>query len=206
MNFEEAMTTAAKAADETVSLIMGDYSAGNLTDEDDISAALVGGLRTKFSSPMDGLTWSGSIVRHRKGVAAEEKLIGADIIIHVSLNTSTQKYSKGTLIQATRTEPQHFMGNTEFANLQNQCNKMLAITPASFVFNYAKGSMRCGSATRIAGASIKPLETLCSWTSYRFFLELFRCPIGDELLTSARVRDLPVPLILKLKATGQLSD
>jgi hypothetical protein len=145
MNFEEAMTAAAKAADEAVTLIMGDYSAGNLTDEDDISAALVGGLRTKFSGQIDGLTWSSSIVRHRKGTANEENRVGADIVIHVSLNTPTQKYSKGTLVQAKRTEPQHRMANTEFANLQNQCNKMLAITPASFVFNYAKGAMRCGS-------------------------------------------------------------
>lgn len=206
MNFEEAVSAAAKAADEAVSLVMGDYSAGNLTDEDDISAALVGGLRIKFSSQIGGLTWSSTIVRHRKGVAAEEKKVGADIIIHVSLNTPTQVYSKGTLIQAKRTEPQDRMTEAEFANLQSQCNKMLSITPASFVFNYARGSMRCGSATRIAGAANKPLDELCSWTSYRFFWELFRCPVGDKRLTSALVRDLPVPLLLKLKATGDLSD
>jgi hypothetical protein len=30
----------------------------------------------------------------------------------------------------------------------------------------------------------------CSWTAYRFFLEFFRCPIGDLTIKSANVDDL----------------
>jgi hypothetical protein len=44
----------------------------------------------------------------------------------------------------------------------------------------------------------------CNWTSYRFFLELFRSPIGDPNLTSALVRDLPVPTVIALKGSGDL--
>jgi hypothetical protein len=34
------------------------------------------------------------------------------------------------------------------------------------------------------------------------FLGLFRCPIGDPRLTDAFVRELPVPTVLKIMATG----
>jgi hypothetical protein len=139
MNFEEAMSAAARAADESVSLIMGDYQAGHLTDEDDISPALIGSLKTKFSSQIGGLTWSASIARHHRGVAAEEKRTGADIVIHVKLDTPLRTYSKGVLIQARRAEPNALMSPTALTGLVRQCNDMLAISPSSFVFNYLKG-------------------------------------------------------------------
>jgi hypothetical protein len=145
------MSTAAKAADKAVNRIMARYSTGHLHDEDDISPALIGGLETTFSQPIGGLTWSASIVRHRRGVAAEEKRIGADIVIHVALDTPTDKYSKGVLIQAKRHESHEDMSSKEQVDLRNQCRSMLAISPAAFVFNYMAGSMRCGSATRVAG-------------------------------------------------------
>jgi hypothetical protein len=206
MNFEDAMSQAAKAADKAISAVMADYYSGLITDEDDITPALVGSLRSTFNGQIGGLTWSASIPRHRRGVAAEERQTGADILIHVSLSTPTQRYSKGVLIQAKRVDPDDSLDAASHARLQHQCNTMLAITPASFVFNYMKGWMRCGSATRIAGATSRNLISLCSWTSYRFFWELFRCSIGDPRVRSALVRDLPIPHVLKVVGSGQLDD
>ena len=48
------------------------------------------------------------------------------------------------------------------------------------------------------------LRYLCEWTSYQFVLELFRCPIGDPKITSARVDDLPVPFALNLAFSGEV--
>lgn len=204
MGFDESMRLAAKAADRAVIRAMRKYSHGLVTDEDDLTGVLIGNLDAEFDKSIGGVQWSSSILRHRKGVAAEEGLIGADIIIHVALKTPIQTYSKAVLIQAKRHQPGILMGKTEQTDLVDQCKKMLAVTPASFVFNYATNDMRCGSASKISGSTNRDLYEACSWTSYRFFLELFRSPIGDPRLTSALVKDLPVPLVLNLTAKGDL--
>lgn len=204
MGFDEAMRAAAKRADMAVERAIRKYARQLVTDEDDLTGVLIGNLDAEFEGNIAGIQWSSSILRHRKGVAAEEKRIGADMVIHVALQTPTHKYSKAVLIQAKRHEPDTQMTNTEHRALTDQCGKMLAVTPASFVFNYAKRDMRCGSASKIAGSTNKDLYRACSWTSYRFFLELFRSPIGDPRLTNALVKDLSVPSVLELTAEGDI--
>ena len=208
MGFEEAMRTAAHSAEQAVRRAMAKYRDGLVTDEDDLTGVLVGSLDAEFSAKrmsVGGLQWSSSILRHRKGVAAEEKRIGADMIIHVRVNTPIQNYSKAVLVQAKRHEPGDQMSNRERNELMGQCNKMLAVTPAAFVFDYAKGKMRCASATKIAGSTNFDLYAACNLTAYRFFLEFFRCPIGDPKITSAKAADLPVPIVLKLAGTGDVT-
>lgn len=169
MGFDEAMRGAALAAESAVRRAMKKYRDGLVTDEDDLTGVLVGNLDTEFSKSIGGLKWSSSIVRHRKGTASEEQRIGADLIIHVSIKTSVQTYSKGVLVQAKRIEPKTLMTKQGHDELVRQCNKMQTITPASFVFDYAQKSMRCGSASKIAGSSNRELYAACNWTSYRFF-------------------------------------
>lgn len=205
MTFEDAVVAAAHAANDAVNEAMADYRAGQVTDEDDLTSWLLGILRNTFRGVIGGLTWRSSVLRHRSGTAAEEKRIGADMLIHVSMTAGTQNYSKGVLVQAKRSEPNSYITNDQQKELISQCNKMLSYSPSSFVFDYAKGSMRCGSAMKIAGSSNKNLYDACDWTSYRFFLELFRCSVGDKNIRSPLVRDLRVPVALTIKGTGQLT-
>jgi len=205
MTFDEAVTAAAHVADGAVNEVLADYRDGVVTDEDDINPYLLGALSNKFRGAVGGLTWRSSVLRHRSGIAAEEQRIGADMLIHVSLKTETQTYSKGVLIQAKRVESGDLMNTRELNELINQCNKMLLHSPAAFVFNYSKNSMRCGSANKLVGSKNKNLHDACDWTSYRFFLELFRCPIGDRNIRSPLVRDLRVPIALTIKGSGQLT-
>jgi hypothetical protein len=67
---------------------------------------------------------------------------------------------------------------------------MLKHSAASFVFAYDPHGLRAASATKIVGAADRELYDQCSWTSYRFFLELFRCPIGDPNIKSADLAEL----------------
>ena len=202
MDFEKSMREAALRADKAVNMAMRKYGRGEATDEDDITGVLIGNLDTSLEGQIGDLIWSTSIVRHRRGKAAEEKRIGADIVIHVRLDARDYQYSKGVLVQAKRVEPSTKMAVADHSKLVEQCNKMLNNSPASFVFNYAKSQMRCASAIKIAGSSNRELYADCSWTSYRFFLELFRCPIGDPRFTNALVQDLPVPTAVEMKAVG----
>ncbi|OCJ15273.1 hypothetical protein A6U87_24430 [Rhizobium sp. AC44/96] len=204
MGFDDAMREAAKAADNAVARAMRKYRDGLTVDEDDLTGVLIGSLDAEFDRNIAGIQWSSSILRHRKGSAAEEKRIGADMVFHIALTTPLVKYSKAVLIQAKRHQPGMLMTQNEHHDLGAQCSKMLAVTPASFVFDYTTSGMRCGSASKIYGSTNRDLYDACKWTSYRFFLEFFRSSIGDPRLTSAKVADLPVPLVLNLSAQGDV--
>jgi hypothetical protein len=200
-SLEQAFQEAAHAADRAVSGTMLKYLNGLVTDEDDITGVLIGWLDAVFSEEIGGVTWSSSTLRHRKGVAAEEKKAGADMLLHVSISTPELTYSKGVLIQSKRVDEGIAMTAQGHKELLGQCDKMLNITPASFVFNYTKSGMRCASATKIAGTSSRILNDSCNLTSYRFFLELFRCTTGDRNITSAKFDDLRIPQGIAIKGT-----
>jgi hypothetical protein len=161
-------------------------------------------LRHALQGQIEDLSWSSHVLRDTSGAGAEETRVGADLLIHVRLKTPELTYSKGVLIQAKRVEPEQRMSRSDHDELVDQCTKMLAITPSSFVFDYAYGGMRCGPASAIASSNNRELYEQCVWTPYRFFLELFRCPIGDPRITSAKVDDLPVPN--KLVTAAQRAD
>lgn len=200
-SLEQAFQDAAHTADRAVSAAMLKYSNGLVTDEDDITGVLIGQLDAAFDDEIGGITWSSSILRHRKGVAAQEKKAGADMLFHVSIKTPQLTYSKGVLIQSKRIDEDIATTAIGHKELLGQCDKMLDITPASFVFNYTKSGMRCASATKIAGTSSRVLNDSCNLTSYRFFLELFRCTTGDRNITSAKFDDLQVPQGIAIKGT-----
>jgi hypothetical protein len=200
MSFEEDMQLAARAAERAVNATMRSYAQGGVVDEPEITGVLTGQLGARLEGQIGGLQWNSRIVRNGKGVAAEEKRTGADLLIHVSLDTPTERYSKGVLIQAKRCEPNEVLSSSELRRLQGQCDTMLNRTPAAYVFTYARGSMRCGAANRFTAAPDGELYRRCSWTPYRFFLELFRCPIGDRQIYSNDPEDLPVPRIIQLSA------
>jgi hypothetical protein len=204
VNFKEATREAARIASKAASDIMEQYSLDTYVDEDDITPALVESLRSNLSGQIHGLTWKGAVFRHRRGVANEEGITGADFALFFDLNTPTHKFKKGVLLQAKRFERSSMMSNPDWQRLQNQCGKMLAITPSAFVFNFSKSEMRSAPASKISGCATRALYEECDWTAYRFFLEFFRCPVGDPRFVSAHARDLPIPFVLELTATGEL--
>jgi hypothetical protein len=147
---------------------------------------LIGQLGAEFDKVHSGIKWSSSILCHRRGDVAQERKVGADMLIHVSLDVQGLKYSKGVLVQAKRVEEGQTMSASEHKELLSQCKKMLRVTPASFVFDYAMGSMRCASATKIAGTTTQGLDASCNQTSYRFFLLLVEAALSDG--ATARLR------------------
>jgi hypothetical protein len=207
MTFNEVTKKAAQVAATAVDATMKRYKRRYIHDEDDITGVLVGSLQTALDhSPIEGIELSASILRHRGGVAAEELRYGADMLFHVSMDTTTQELSKGVLIQAKRSEPTDYWSTSAKNELVDQCNRMLDVTAAAFVFNYSVDGMRCGAAARVVGAKgPQSVKYLCGWTPYRFFLEFFRCPAGDPRITSARVDDLAVPFGLDIRISGEIT-
>src|SRR3712207_3636696 len=135
MTFEEMVRAAAQTAVAEVEDVIRSYRSGRLKHEDDITGALVGQLRAAFRfKTIGGLHWDASILTHRSGRGGEEKKFGADLLIHVKLDTPTQKYSKGILVQAKRTEPETTLWTADHNDLVAQCGKMLSVTAAAFIF------------------------------------------------------------------------
>lgn len=91
-SFDDAMRKAA----------MQEMAAGNVTDEDDVTGVLIGELNAALRGNIGGFTWGAKILRHRKGVAAEEKAVGADILLHISTRGIGREYDKGVLVQSKK--------------------------------------------------------------------------------------------------------
>lgn len=68
MDFEESIKLAARRADRAVNRTMTKYQRDLTTDEDDLTGVLVGNLDSEIDGQIGGLTWSTSIVRHRRGI------------------------------------------------------------------------------------------------------------------------------------------
>ncbi len=206
MNFEQLAYRAAAVANRAANDVIGYYASGMYSDEPEITAGLATMLQHQFAGKrFAGLKWSATIMRHYSGHAAQEKRTGADLLIHVQLNTPQQTYSKGVLVQAKRERDKANLSGADHAELRDQCGRMLQFTPAAFVFHYTKTGIACASATLVQGSADRNLNRVCHWSSHRFFLELFRCPIGDPRMTIAMVDDLRVLNAIKIEGTGDLT-
>ena len=197
------MRKVARRAERASKFAMAKLAKGRIKHEDDMTPALATAIELQVNNyKAGGVTWDASVLTHK--TSGEEGVYGADLLIHVSLDTPQYKYSKGVLVQAKRIGPGKNMRTRDHNELKSQCKTMLKWSAASFVFAYDLRGMRTGSATKISGAADKALYDQCSWTAYRFFLELFRCPIGDTEITSADVDQLPAKYELVLKGKGNL--
>lgn len=201
MTFDEAMAEVAHKADEVSSDSMQQLAYGTVKHEDDLTGDLVGALRERLKDfRVQGLHFNTAILTHRR--SGEEGTYGADILIHVKMHTPEQSYSKGVLIQAKRIGPTESMKSKQHEELKGQCRKMLKFTSAAFVFVYDKAGLRTTSATKVIGSTKSDLYGRSEWTSYRFFLELFRCPVGDPRITSAGVRRIKPRYTLRITGQG----
>jgi hypothetical protein len=203
MTFDEAMREIAHRAADGSHVAMRKLGQGRIKHEDDLSGALGQAIEDRVNGAQTGgVSWDYSILTHRR--SGEEGVYGADLLIHVSLDTPKYKYSKGVLIQSKRVGPGQNLKSDDFDNLKDQCRKMTEYSPAAFVFGYDPQGLRVAAATKIAGSTDRGLYDQCNWTAYRFFLELFRCPVGDSRITSANVADLTPRFGFAIKGKGSL--
>ena len=123
------------------------------------------------------------------------------------MDTPTQQYSKGVLVQAKRSgRIAKTCGAVKKQELNIQCQKMLAKLGRFYIRLGEDRSMRGGRRIIGMGSTSYDLYRICNWTSYRFFLEYFRSPIGDPRISSSFVEDLPPPVELIIRAEGRLDE
>ncbi|MBL8578765.1 MAG: hypothetical protein JNK47_16200 [Mesorhizobium sp.] len=202
MGFDEAMYKVARRLADVTDRMMKKHH-NRVKHEDDLTGYLFGAIDERMTDMVaDGIRWDASVLTHRTG--GEEGKYGADILLHVSLDTPQQTYSKGVLIQAKRIGPNKNMRTKDHDDLIDQCEKMLQVSSASWVFAYDGKGMRAAPATKISGAAERNLYDQCDWTGYRFYRELFRCPVGDPKITTADVAALDVRFSVDIRGKGSL--
>ncbi|SEG40496.1 hypothetical protein SAMN04488045_2681 [Thalassococcus halodurans] len=186
---EEAAFRAANACDAAVKK----YAKGDVVDEPNITGALLGQLDARLEGMIGEIEWRSRFVRGGPGKAAEESWVGADILLNVRLNAYGRYYDKGVLIQSKRLEENNILSTAEADRLHKQCRDMIHRTFAAYVFVYATNGIRCGGAASFYDYSDQNIHDSCPWSSYQFFTELFRCPIGDPLLREANFAKVLAP-------------
>ena len=186
------MADAAREAEEATWHSMQELRRNHACDEDDLTGELVGELNSALRRNISGIQWSAKILRHRKGIAAEEKRYGADLLLHINYRDRSRSFSKGLLIQAKKCSRGERLTSTQLETFKKQCDKMLWHTPSSFVFCYSPNGLRVSSANKMESIADPAIFDNSEWTSFRFFYEFFRCPIGDREVTTTHIRGEPI--------------
>lgn len=157
--------------------------------------------------PLGGIAWKARTLRTGRGIAAEEKHHGADLMGILDLALPDYRATKGFLAQAKRAEFRQRFSKSDWDRLRSQCETMLLRTPDSFVWVYSKSrGIRVFSASSVLGLESRRIFDLYSRSVSSFFESHIECFIGDRRLDSTNVEtldtlaELPVKRVLELSA------
>lgn len=195
----------AKAIDHSV----GALNEGRVEHEPAMTDRMLSAIEVSLSSlSTPGIRWSAKTLTDR-GAGSQESKYGADFmgVLHVSL--PELKVTKGFLAQAKLVR-----GNSsgDLKELKVQCEKMLNLSPASFVFLYGMDGVRVVPAISVLGSVLDPVD-LYSRSAQRFFEEHLQCYIGDRGIDVATPAMLPAlrerylaRSVLLMEATSKATD
>jgi hypothetical protein len=123
------------------------------------------------------------------GARSQESKFGADFLGVFSVRLPELKVSKGFLGQAKLVKHNAAI---DHPRLTHQCEQMLAVSPASFVFLYGEFGVWVVPALSVLHAT-DPMQ-LYSRSAKSFFEEHFKCFIGDQYLSSPTAEALEAAL------------
>lgn len=128
---------------------------------------------------LKGVKWSAkTLTDHGRGT--QEKKYGADFVGVLDVNLPDYKVRKGFLAQSKLLKTNATFTRAEFARLQKQCDDMLKLSPASFVFVYSPSDIYVIPAISIVSTGFCYLTQLYKRGISRFFEEHFESFIGDR--------------------------
>jgi hypothetical protein len=192
----------ADAAEET----MEGYRRHRFIDEPHITDRLMGEIETKINGlttahigmplPFGGgirmpLRWEAMTLRAGPASAAHERRFGADILGVLTVRARDYRNAKGFLAQAKRAEPGTSFDGREWGRLRQQCEKMLALTPDSFIIAYSRRrGVRFFSAQAVASFEGRDLFALYDIGVRSFFERHLQSFIGDRRLDRPEIETL----------------
>jgi hypothetical protein len=138
---------------------------------------------------VNGVKWSAKTLTDR-APGAQEKTYGADFmgVLHISL--IDYHVDKGFLAQAKLVEPHELMPNKDIADMKDQCEKMLSLSPDSFVFLYSTAGIRVVPALSVVSGDSRNPHDYYSRSASAFFEAHFECFISDRKINAPRIEVL----------------
>lgn len=180
----------ADAADRAVS----DLAKNLVEQEPHFTDRLLGRMGESINGyKSKGVIWRAMTLTDH-GPGSQERQYGADFVGVLEINLPEYKVQKGFLAQAKLLKSNATMKKSEFERLLGQCEQMLELSPAAFVFLYSLNGIRVVPAISIAGASsaedaFDP-DAFYSRKLSRFYEEHFECFIGDRRIHEPSERTL----------------
>ena len=182
----ESAARVAKAVERTVE----SYRDARVEQEPQFTDRMLGRIEEAMCDyEVKGVRWKAKTLTSQ-GPDTQEKEYGADFLGVLDIDLSNYSVKKGFLAQAKRIEPDGYFPPVEYRKLQSQCEKMLFLSPESFVFLYSKEGVRVVPAISIKAANSCNPHDLYSRSVSRFFEEHFQCFIGDGKIKTANEKSL----------------
>lgn len=176
----------ANAANKTVKSLIDK----RIEQEPAFTDRMLGRIEESMSKyEIKGIQWTAKTLTDR-GKGAQEKIYGADFIGVLDIHLTDYKVKKGFLAQSKLIEPDGYESPKEFSRMQEQCEKMLSLTPDSFVFLYSTYGISIVPAISILSAKQCNPHELYSRSISRFYEEHFQSFIGDRRLKSSSINVL----------------
>ena len=136
-----------------------------------------------------GVSWRAKTLTDR-GAKSQESLYGADFFGVVSIELPGLFVNKGFLAQAKLIRPGKKMKPTEYERMKEQCDKMLQLSPDSFIFLYSNKEIRIVPAITILSCEPINPHDLYSRSIANFFENHFSCFIGDRKINCPSIEFL----------------
>ncbi len=140
---------------------------------------------------------------------AQGKTFRADFVGVLEIEVDGYSVKKGFLAQARRAEPGETISVEKYEELKEQCERMLAISPASYLFVYSQTGVTVTPALAVISSTRRNPHDLYSRSAQRFFENHFECFVGDrrihtpsfDAIASLRT-ELNARSVLALRATS----
>jgi hypothetical protein len=136
-----------------------------------------------------GVRWKAKTLTDR-APGAQEKTYGADFIGVLEISLIDYHVNKGFLAQSKLIEPNEHMTPDEVGRMKEQCEKMLNLSPDSYLFLYSTTGIRVVPALSVvSGDSNNPYDYYSRSVS-AFFEAHFESFVGDRKIGAPRIEVL----------------
>jgi len=168
------------------------FAEGIIADEESMTDRLFASVSNALNGRVIGnIVWRARTLRTGRGVAAEEKRHGADVLGVLEINLPEYRTKKGFLLQAKRIEPGAPPSKTEWERFRQQCMTMRARTEEAFAVIYSRSEgVRFIPAAIITEIDRDQVFDVGSRSLFGFFRAHVKCEVGDRRLNSPTIETL----------------
>lgn len=182
----------AKVAGEAARATLREIQSKDAPQEPQMTDRMLG----RIGQAMDGLVVNGATWRAKtmadRGINSEESVLGADFAVVIEFLIDNKKFVKGFLGQSKYIGDKGDLSAVQKKELIIQCEKMLKISPDSFVVIFSNTDIRVVPAVGFGSGIAQSLKDLYSRSIERFLEDFFQCFCGDPDISSPSYDDLKV--------------